>query len=40
MTLRAGEIVYDLNGRSTPLWEDAPPALLADPLTLKGAIEP
>jgi len=25
MTIRAGEIVYDLNGRSTPLWEDAPP---------------
>ncbi|MDE2749923.1 MAG: amidohydrolase/deacetylase family metallohydrolase [Chloroflexota bacterium] len=25
MTIRAGEIVYDLNGRSTPAWEDAPP---------------
>ena len=25
LTLRAGEIVYDLNGRSTPAWEDAPP---------------
>lgn len=24
MTLRAGEIVYDVNGRATPLWEDAP----------------
>ncbi|MCY4018973.1 MAG: amidohydrolase/deacetylase family metallohydrolase [Chloroflexi bacterium] len=26
MTLRAGEIVYDLNGRSAPAWEDAPPS--------------
>ena len=26
MTLRAGEIVYDLNGRAAPAWEDAPPA--------------
>ena len=26
MTIRAGEIVYDLNGRATPAWEDAPPA--------------
>ncbi len=26
MTLRAGEIVYDLNGRATPAWQDAPPA--------------
>ena len=25
MTIRAGEIVYDLNGRSKPHWEDAPP---------------
>ena len=25
MTVRAGEIVYDLNGRSKPHWEDAPP---------------
>lgn len=24
MTFRAGELVYDLNGRSTPRWEDAP----------------
>ena len=24
MTLRAGEIVYDVNGRATPLWEEAP----------------
>ena len=24
MTLRAGEIVYDVNGRSAPAWEDAP----------------
>ncbi len=26
MTLRAGEIVYDLNGRAAPAWQDAPPA--------------
>ena len=26
MTLRAGEIVYDVNGRSVPDWEEAPPA--------------
>ena len=26
MTIRAGEIVYDLNGRATPLWQDAPAA--------------
>ncbi|MDE2949162.1 MAG: amidohydrolase/deacetylase family metallohydrolase [Chloroflexota bacterium] len=26
MTLRAGEIVYDLNGRAAPAWEDAPPS--------------
>lgn len=26
MTLRAGEIVYDVNGRATPLWEEAPPS--------------
>ena len=26
MTLRAGEIVYDVNGRSVPAWEEAPPA--------------
>ena len=26
MTLRAGEIVYDLNGRAVPAWEVAPPA--------------
>ncbi|MCY4070483.1 MAG: amidohydrolase/deacetylase family metallohydrolase [Chloroflexi bacterium] len=26
MTLRAGEIVYDLNGRCAPTWEDAPPS--------------
>lgn len=25
MTVRAGEIVYDLNGQAKPLWEDAPP---------------
>jgi dihydroorotase len=25
MTIRAGEIVYDLNGRSKPNWEEAPP---------------
>ena len=24
MTLRAGEIVYDVNGRAAPAWEDAP----------------
>ncbi len=26
MTLRAGEIVFDLNGRAAPAWEDAPPS--------------
>ena len=26
MTLRAGEIVYDVNGRAVPAWEDAPPS--------------
>ncbi len=26
MTLRAGEIVYDVNGRAAPAWEDAPPS--------------
>ncbi len=26
MTLRAGEIVYDVNGRSAPAWEEAPPS--------------
>lgn len=26
MTLRAGDIVYDVNGRSAPAWEDAPPS--------------
>jgi len=26
MTLRAGEIVYDLNGRAAPAWEEAPPS--------------
>ncbi|MCY4539502.1 MAG: amidohydrolase/deacetylase family metallohydrolase [Chloroflexi bacterium] len=26
MTLRAGEIVYDINGRAAPAWEDAPPS--------------
>ncbi len=25
MTVRAGEIVYDINGRSAPAWQDAPP---------------
>ena len=25
MTIRAGEIIFDLNGRESPLWEDAPP---------------
>ncbi len=25
MTLRAGEIVYDLDGLAKPLWQDAPP---------------
>ena len=25
LTLRAGEVVYDSDGRSMPLWEDAPP---------------
>ena len=26
MTLRAGEIEFDLNGRAAPAWEDAPPS--------------
>ena len=26
LTIRAGDIVYDLNGRATPLWQEAPPA--------------
>ncbi len=26
LTIRAGEIVYDLNGRAAPLWQEAPPA--------------
>ena len=26
MTIRAGEIVYDRNGRAAPLWQEAPPA--------------
>ncbi len=26
MTIRAGDIVYDLNGRANPLWGDAPPS--------------
>ena len=39
MTIRAGEIVYDLNGRSTPLWEEAPPAYWQI-RTPSGAIEP
>lgn len=25
MTIRAGEIVFDLNGRGSPLWQEAPP---------------
>ena len=33
MTIRAGEIVYDLNGRSTPAWEKRPAGLLANPLS-------
>ncbi|MCY3779551.1 MAG: amidohydrolase/deacetylase family metallohydrolase [Chloroflexi bacterium] len=39
MTIRAGEIVYDLNGRAAPAWEDAPPSYwkLRYP---KGIIEP
>ena len=39
MTIRAGEIVYDLNGRAAPAWEDAPPAYwnIRYP---KGIIEP
>ena len=24
LTLRAGEIVYDVNGRATPPWQEAP----------------
>ncbi|MCY3864999.1 MAG: amidohydrolase/deacetylase family metallohydrolase [Chloroflexi bacterium] len=39
MTIRAGEIVYDLNGRSTPHWEDAPPEYWQI-RTPTGAIEP
>jgi len=39
MTIRAGEIVYDLNGRSTPHWEDAPPEYWQIRYP-KGAIEP
>ena len=39
MTIRAGEIVYDLNGRSTPLWEDAPPEYWQIRYP-SGAIEP
>jgi len=39
MTIRAGEIVYDLNGRSTPHWEDAPPEYWQIRYP-KGGIEP
>ena len=39
MTIRAGEIVYDINGRTTPLWQDAPPAYWQI-RTPKGYIEP
>ena len=39
LTIRAGEIVYDLNGRSTPLWEDAPPEYWQI-RTPTGVIEP
>ncbi len=39
MTIRAGEIVYDLNGRAAPNWEDAPPAYWSIRYP-KGIIEP
>ncbi len=39
MTIRAGEIVYDLNGRSSPFWEDAPPGYWQIRYPT-GAIEP
>ena len=39
LTVRAGEIVYDLNGRSTPRWEEAPPAYWQIRYPT-GAIEP
>ena len=39
MTIRAGEIVYDLNGRSAPRWEDAPPDYWQIRLP-SGVIEP
>lgn len=39
MTIRAGEIVYDLNGRAAPLWEEAPAAYWKIRYP-KGIIEP
>ncbi len=39
MTLRAGEIVYDLNGRAAPAWQEAPPDYWKIHLP-KGFIEP
>ena len=39
MTIRAGDIVYDLNGRSAPAWQEAPPAYWQIHLP-KGYIEP
>ena len=39
MTLRAGEIVYDINGRAAPAWQDAPPDYWQIHLP-KGYIEP
>ena len=39
MTIRAGEIVYDINGRSAPDWEEAPPSYWKIHLP-KGYIEP
>ena len=39
MTIRAGEVVYDLNGRAAPAWEEAPAAYWKIRYP-KGIIEP
>ena len=39
LTIRAGEIVYDLNGRSAPAWQDAPPDYWQIRVP-KGSIDP
>ena len=39
MTIRAGEIVYDINGRAAPQWQDAPPDYWQI-RTPRGYIEP